>query len=345
MKKIVVLCTMMCLGILLLSGCASSKPELNIYSWADNFDSKVINDFEKKYNVKVNYQVFASNEELYAKLKAGGSNYDLIQPSDYMVKLMIKQNMLEKLDKSKIPNLSNIAPEYTNQEFDPKGDYSVVYTGGVTGIAYNPKYVKEPITSWNDLWNPKYKGHVTLLDDNREVLGMSLIKNGFSNSTTNENEINTAYNNLKTLTPNLLAFDTDTVKQKFVTEDAWIGQVWSGDAAYIQQELPGIKWIVPKEGSTRWADTFAIPKGAQNKELAEKFINYMYDPKVSAKNYESIGYADPNTKSYPYHTKKYLDNPFINLPIKDMQKLQWISDVGKSNELYDKYWTKLKAGQ
>ncbi|MBP0724664.1 spermidine/putrescine ABC transporter substrate-binding protein [Bacillus sp. RG28] len=344
-KKLLVLCIMMCLGILLLTSCSSSKPELNIYSWADNFDESVLQDFEKKYNVKVNYQVFASNEELYAKLKAGGSKYDVIQPSDYMVKLMIKQNMLEKLNKAKIPNLSNIAPQYTNEEFDPKGDYSVVYTGGVTGIAYNPKYVKGPITSWNDLWNPKYKGHVTLLDDSREVLGMGLIKNGFSNSTKNENEINIAYNNLKTLVPNLLAFDTDNVKQKFITEDAWIGQVWSGDAAFIQLESPDIKWAVPKEGATRWADTLAIPKDAQNKELAEKFINYLYEPKVSAINYESIGYTDPNTKSYPYHSKSYLNNSLINLSVKDMKNLQWISDVGKENSLYDKYWTKLKTGQ
>jgi spermidine/putrescine transport system substrate-binding protein len=330
---------------LLLSACSVGKKELNIYSWADNFDEKVLESFEKKYDVKINYQVFASNEELYAKLKAGGSNYDVIQPSDYMVKLMIHQNMLAKLDKSKMPNLNNISPEYTNQEFDPKGDYSVVYTGGLTGIAYNPKYVKENIDSWNDLWNPKYKGHVTLLDDNREVFGMGLIKNGYSNSSTNEDELLKAYNNLKTLTPNLLAFDTDTVKQKFITEDAWIGQVWSGDAAYIQKELKDLKWVVPKEGSSRWADTLAIPKDAKQKDLAEKFINYLYDPKVSAQNYEAIGYADPNSKSGPYHSAEYKQNPYINVTKEQTDATNWIKDVGDQTELYDKYWTELKTGK
>lgn len=330
---------------LLLSACSVGKEELNIYSWADNFDQSVLDSFAKKYDVKINYQVFASNEELYAKLKAGGSNYDVIQPSDYMVKLMIKQNMLEKLDKDKIPNLSNIAPEYTNQEFDPKGDYSVVYTGGLTGIAYNPKYVKEDISSWEDLWNPKYKGHVTLLDDNREVFGMGLIKNGFSNSSLNEDDLSVAFNDLKTLTPKLLAFDTDTVKQKFITEDAWIGQVWSGDAAYIQKELKGIKWIVPKEGSSRWADTLAIPKDSKQKDLAEKFINYLYDPKVSAKNYESIGYSDPNSKAIQYHSEAYKKNPFINVTPEEVNRTNWIKDVGEQTELYDKYWTELKTGQ
>lgn len=330
---------------LLLSACSVGKEELNIYSWADNFDQEVLESFEKKYDVKINYQQFASNEELYAKLKAGGSNYDVIQPSDYMVKLMIQQGLLEKLDKDKMPNLSNIAPEFTNQEFDPKGEYSVVYTGGLTGIAYNPEYVKEEIDSWEDLWNPKYKGHVTLLNDNREVFGMGLIKNGYSNSSLNEDELLTAFKDLKTITPNLLAFDTDTVKQKFITEDAWIGQVWSGDAAYIQKELSNIKWVVPKEGSSRWADTFAIPKGAKQKELAEKFINYMYDPKVSAKNYESIGYTDPNTKAQQYHSEEYKKNPFINVTTEETNRTNWIKDVGDLTELYDKYWTELKTGQ
>lgn len=160
----------------LLSGCGSSKETLNIYSWADNFDEEVLKEFEKQFDVKINYDVFANNEDLLAKIKAGGNGYDLIQPSDYMVATMIKQDLLEPLNKDNIPNWTNISDTYKNPSFDPDNKYSLVYMSGVTGIAYNTKYVKEEISSWADLWNPEYKGKVILLDDNREMIGMALKK-------------------------------------------------------------------------------------------------------------------------------------------------------------------------
>ena len=281
---------------LVLSGCGS-KETLNLYSWADNFDEEVIEEFEKQFKVKVNYDVFSNNEELLAKIQAGGAKYDLIQPSDYMVATMIQLGLLEELNKANIPNEANINQAFRNPSYDPGSKHSIIYTWGVTGIAYNKKYVKENIQSWSDLWNSKYKGKVVLLDDSREVLGMGLKKLGFSNSSKDEKQIQQAANDLKALLPNLLAFDTDNIKQKMIAEEAWIGTVWSGDAAVIAAENKDVAFVVPKEGGTIWADTFAIPKGAKNKELAEKFINFILDPQISAKNYESIGYSNPNEKA------------------------------------------------
>lgn len=328
----------------LLAGCGEKKEELNIYSWADNFDEGVLRDFEKKYNVKINYDKYASNEEMLAKLQAGGAQYDLIQPSDYMVSTMIELQMLEPLNKEQLPNLKNLVSTFQTPPFDPGNKYSIVYTWGVTGIAYNKKYVKEAPTSWSDLWNAKYKGHVVLLNDSREVLGMGLKKNGYSNSTTTEQELKTAYEDLQKLTPNVLAFDTDDIKQKFITEDAWIGTVWSGDAAFIAAENKDIAYVVPKEGGTIWADTLAIPKGAKHKDLAEKFINYLLDPKVSVKNYESIGYSNPNEKAYSLHSQEYRDNKMIFLSTEEVSRTEWLVDVGEKLRVYDEYWTRLKTG-
>ncbi|MFD3447463.1 spermidine/putrescine ABC transporter substrate-binding protein [Microbacteriaceae bacterium 4G12] len=328
-----------------LAGCGKKKEELNIYSWADNFNEDVIKDFEKKYNVKVNYDKYASNEEMLAKIQAGGAKYDLIQPSDYMVKTMTKLNLLEPIDKDKIPNLQNLVSTFQTPPYDPGNKYSIVYTWGVTGIAYNKKYVKEAPTSWADLWNPKYKGRVALLNDSREVLGIGLKKNGFSNSTTNETEVKTAYDDLQKLLPNVLAFDTDNIKQKMIAEEAWIGTVWSGDAAFIAKDNKDVDYVVPKEGGTIWADTLAIPKNAKHKELAEKFINYLLDPKVSVKNYEAIGYSNPNEKAYPLHSKEYRDNHMIFLSKDELARTEWLVDVGDKLKVYDQYWTKLKTGQ
>ena len=170
---------------------------LNLYSWADNFSPDVLSDFEKKYNCKINYDVFANNEELLAKIQAGGSEYDVIQPSDYMVATMIKLNLLEKLDKSKIKNTENMLPALQNPPYDPSGDYSVIYTWGVTGIAYNTKYIKDTPRSWNDLWKDEYKGRVILLNDNREVIGMGLKKDGHSVNSKDPAEVTQAVGHLQ----------------------------------------------------------------------------------------------------------------------------------------------------
>ncbi len=340
----------------LVTGCGTSAPStpkggqdkeqvLNLFSWADNFSPEVLADFEKKYNCKINYDVFANNEELLAKIQAGGSAYDVIQPSDYMVATMLKLNLLEDLDKSKIPNASNLISSLQNPPYDKDGKHSVVYTWGVTGIAYNTKYVKEAPSSWNDLWNDQYKGRVILLNDSREVIGMALKKNGYSVNSTSQTEIDKAVGDLHQLTPNLLAFDTDTIKQKFIAEEAWIGTMWSGDASFTHKDNKDVAFVIPKEGAVIWADTFAIPKGAKHKELAEKFINYLYDPQVSAKNYEYIGYNDPNAKAESYHTEEYNNDPMLKAARDYITKGEWIEDIGEALTMYDRAWTELKIGK
>jgi spermidine/putrescine transport system substrate-binding protein len=333
-------------ALAVVSGC-SSKEQLRIYSWADNFDEDVLKDFEQQFNVKVRYDTFSNNEELLAKMQAGGAKYDLIQPSDYMVATMIQLGLLEELNKDNIPNSKNIAASYLNLPFDPGNKYSLIYTSGVTGIAYNKKYVKDPITSWADLWKAQYKGKVVLLDDQKEIIGMGLKKNGYSNSTKDEKQLQTAVADLKNLLPSVLAFDTDNIKQKFIAEEAWIGTLWSGDAAriVIDEKKIDLGYVIPKEGALIFADNYAIPKGTKHKELAEKFINYMLQPEISAKNFESVGYSDPNEKAQPFHSKEYLSIPMLNLTADQLKQTEWIKDTGEMSKVYDRLWTELKAGK
>ena len=351
MKKFRTLFTLiLALFLLAAAGCGGGKETkkeegrvLNIFSWADNFNPEVIKEFEKKYDCKVNYDVFANNEELLAKLQAGGAQYDVIQPSDYMVTTMKKLGLLEKLDKSKMPNTEFVMDKLKKNTFDPNGEYSVVYTWGMTGIIYNKKYVKTAPTSWQDLWNPVYKGRVILLNDSREVIGMALKKHGFSNNATDPGQIDIAFKDLKTLAPNVLAYDTDSIKQKFIAEEAWIGMMWSGDAHFVHNDNPDVGFVIPKEGTTGWADTLAIPKGAKHKELAEAFINFLYDPEVSVKNYEYIGYNDPNTKATSLHKKDFINDPMLKMAVDEIDKGEWLTDIGDAITLYDKDWTELKT--
>jgi len=336
---------------LVAAGCGSSdsgksKPQvLNIYSWADYYDPEVLAEFEKQNNCKITYDVYSNNEELLAKMQAGGAQFDIIQPSDYMVTTMIKLGMLEKLDKSKIPNAANIAKDMQHPAYDKDGDYSMPYVWGITGIVYNKKFIKEPPTSWSDLWKPEYKGHVILLNDCREVFSFALKKNGFSNNSTDKTQVDKAFADLKTLNSNVLAYDTENIKQKFIAEEAWIGQMWSGDAAYCYADNQNIGFVVPKEGTLIWADNMAIPKGCKNKELAEKFINYMYDPEVSAKNFNYIKVPNPNEKAWPKMKKEILDNPLLKVANANIAKGEWLHDIGDAISMYDKYWTELKTGK
>lgn len=337
--------------ILLFTGCSSNNSEkgepqvLNIYSWADYYAPDVLADFEKTNNCKITYDVFSNNEELLAKMQAGGAQFDIIQPSDYMVTTMIKLGMLDKLDLAKIPNLKNIAPSLQKSAFDPTGEYAPVYTYGITGIVFNKKYVKTTPTTWADLWKPEYKGHVILLNDNREVFSVALKKNGFSNNSVKPEEILKAFNDLKELNKNVLAYDTENIKQKFIAEEAWIGIMWSGDAAFTSRENPNIGFVIPDKGTLIWADTIAIPKGCKNKELAQKFINYMYDAKVNARNFEQIALPNPNLAGMKLMKPEYVNDPILKIGSDNAKKGEWLTDIGDAITLYDKYWTELKTGQ
>jgi spermidine/putrescine transport system substrate-binding protein len=351
-KKIVKILALV-LMVALLAGCGSSgdkngagkKQVLNLYSWTDYFAPEVIEQFEKENNCKVTYDVFSNNEELLAKMQAGGAQYDIIQPSDYMVTTMVKLGMLDKLDLAKMPNLKNIAKELQKPAFDPTGEYAPIFTHGITGIVYNKKYIKNPPTSWDDLWKPEYKGHVILLNDSREVFSFALKKHGWSNNSKDPKQVETAFKDLVALNKNVIAYDTENIKQKFIAEEGWIGQMWSGDAAFANRENKDLAFMIPAQGTLIWADTFAIPKGCKNKELAEKFINFMYDPKISAKNFSAINLPNANAAAAQYMSEEYKNNPIITLGNKSGKLGEWLVDIGDAITMYDKYWTELKASK
>ena len=186
---------------------------------------------------------------------------------------------------------------------------------------------------------------MVLLNDVREVISFAMKMNGHSLNSVDKDHLAQCMKDLKALSPNILAYDTDTIKQKFIAEEAWIGTMWSGDAYFSFKENNNIGFVVPKEGTGIWADTFAVPKGAKNKELAQEFINYLFDPKVSAKNYEYIGYNDPNLAAIPFHSEEFKNDPILKTAKDYIGKSEWTEDVGDAIELYDRCWTELKTGK
>lgn len=318
MKKLVVMLTAVLVMVLALalvsarltgSTTKADSKTLTIYNWGDYIDPTLITKFEKQYGYRVIYQTFDSNEAMLTKIQQGGTSFDLIVPSDYMISKMRDEHLLLPINAKNVPNLKNIDSRFLNLSFDPNNYYSVPYFWGTVGIVYNPKMLGgSKITSWNDLWDKKYKNQILLVDSAREIVGMGLNSLHYSLNDTNKQHLEQTLQKLKKLKPNIKAIVGDENKLLLPRREAAIGVLWSGDAVEIMDENPELTYVIPKEGSNVWFDNMAIPKGATNKKGAEQFINFMLDPKNAAKNAEYVGYATPNRAAMRYLPKEIKDD-------------------------------------
>ncbi len=325
-----------------IMGNAAEKQVLNIYNWDDYIDEQTIPEFEKAFDVKVNYDVYDSNETLLAKLQAGATGFDVIFPSDYMVEIMSKLGLLEPLDKSKLPNMANLDPVFLDQAFDPGNQYSIPFAFGTVGIGYRSDKITEPVESWNVLFDPKYDGRIVMLDDVRETLGVALKLAGSSINTKNPDELQRAKEMLLKQKPLVKAYLAGQAEQLLLSGDAWLVHNWSGDIYRAASENPAIKYVIPKEGSTKFLDNFAIPVSAQNKELAHQFINFLLQPEVDARIHNQVFFLSANKAAYP------LLDPALRATVEALSpelaaKLEYVQDLGKETRLWDTIWTEIKT--
>jgi len=268
----------------------------------------------------------------------------VVFPSTYYVERMRRLNMLTPIDKSKVPNMKYLNPELLNKSYDPNNTYSVPYMWGASGIGVNSKYVDpKSITSWNDLWNPKYKGKLLLMDDVREVFAMALRSIGYSGNDRDPNHIKKAYEKLKLLKPSVKVFNSDSPRQPFLNNEVIIGQIWGGEVYQANKENPYIKLIYPKEGAVFWIDNIVIPKSVRNIEAAHKFIDFMCRPEVAKKNCEFIGYATANLKGQQMLDPKIRNSKAAYPDEAEIKRGEFQADVGNAIMTYEKYWEMLKT--
>lgn len=347
MKRWMALSLMVVLFIGLLSGCGdtAAKETLYVYNWGDYIDESVISDFEKEYNAKVVYETFATNEDMYVKIKQGGTKYDVAIPSDYMIEKMIKENLLEPIDLKKITTFGDIAPEFKDLPFDRGNQYSVPYMWGTVGIIYNKTLVKDPVDSWNILWNDKYKGQIIMLDSQRDALAVALKRLGFSLNSRDAGELEKAKQALIDEKPLLLAYAGDNLKDMMISGEGALAVCWSGDAMYMMQENPDLAYALPKEGSNLWFDNMVIPKGAQNVELAHKFIDFMNRSDIAKRNVDYIGYSTPNVKTKALLDPAVSKNPAAYPDMKALDNFEVFLDPGDFIETYNRIWTEVKSAK
>lgn len=328
-----------------MTGCTKTTEtqKVNILNWSSYIPDSVVRDFETETGIKVNYGTYSSNEELLAKISSAKvGTYDLVFPSDYMVELMIKKDLIQPLDLQNLQNLNNLNPNYLNPEYDPTNSYSVPFIAASTVIAINTENIHENITSYNDLLNPKYKNDIVLIDDQRIIIGMALLALGCDMNDTNVENLNRAKAWLLTLKKNVKAFDSDSPKTFLISKEANIGVLWNAEAAIAMRENSSIKTIYPKEGIAKSIDNFTILKGAKNKENAYKFIDYILRPEVMKKIIEEYPYKNINQSTENLLDQDYLTNPAANIEENIMSQGHFVNNIGDSIRNYDKIWAEIK---
>ena len=286
--------------VLLVSGVGCAQPGrevVNVYNWGEYIDESLLRDFERQTGIRVNYQTFATNEEMYANLRLGGADYDVIIPSDYMISRLIDEDMLEKPDFSNIPNYSMVGGEFKNREHDPTGEYSVAYMWGTIVLIYNSTMVDEDIDSWGAMFDERYAGNIVMVDNPRDAFGIALKYLGYSLNTTDDAELLEAFDLLMSQSPLLKGWVTDTIFDVMEGGNAAIGVYYAGDFITMRDSNPDLRAVLPLEGSNVFIDAMCIPKGAANKTNAEKFINFMTSTEAALRNMEAIGYVSSNTEA------------------------------------------------
>ena len=335
----------LCLAVAMW-GCGQSKPVLNVYMWSDYIDLDLVKEFEQKYDCKVVIDIFDSNEFMYSKLKAGGSGYDIIQPSSYMAKIMYEQKMIEKLDHSKLPSIKNINKAYLdNLAIDKKMEYSVPYMIGFTCIAYNKDKLGKLPETWDVFANEKLKGRMTMLNDMRETIGAALLFKGHSINTTDEKHLAEAKEQILKWKKNLAKFDNEVYKAGITSGEFQVVQGYSGDLFQVFEEAPELTWMCPKEGFSMCCDDWVIPVTAGNKELAYKFIDFMTEPKNAAKNIEFTCFSAPVDGAKEFVSEENCTHPGMFIPDEMYKRGEIILDLGADNAKYIKVWDEIKLAK
>ena len=334
----------------LLTGCGSTSGEngeVIVFNWGEYIDPETISLFEQETGIKVVYEEFDTNETMYPKVETGASAYDVICPSDYMIQKMIDNDLLAEINFDNIPNVKNIGEQYFEQskEFDPENKYSVPYCFGTVGILYNKTMVSDPVESWSILWDEKYADNILMQDSVRDAFMVALKLNGYSMNTLDESQLQTAKNSLIEQKPLVQAYVIDQVRDKMIGDEAALGVIYSGEAIYTQRENENLEYVVPKEGTNVWIDSWVIPKNAPNKENAEKFIDFMCREDIALMNFEYITYSTPNVAAQALIEDEDIKNSKIAFPdlsqYENLETFQYLGSEG--DDLYNSLWKEVKS--
>lgn len=318
-----------------------------VYNWGEYIDPEVLTIFEEETGIDVIYEEFETNEIMYPKVSSGAIAYDLVCPSDYMIQRMIENGLLAEIDFDNVPNAKYIGEGYMEQsrQFDPENKYSIPYCWGTVGILYNKTMVDEPVDSWSILWDEKYKDNILMQDSVRDAFAVALRYLGYSLNSTDLDELTAAEELLIEQKLLVQAYVIDQVRDKMIGNEAALGVIYSGEAIYTQWENPDLEYVIPKEGSNIWIDSWVIPKNAEHKENAEKFLNFLCRPDIALMNFEYITYSTPNVAAQEMIEDETIRNSEVAFPdLSKLPELETFRYLGpEADAVYNELWNKVKS--
>jgi spermidine/putrescine transport system substrate-binding protein len=326
------------------AGTSTEEKKLNIFSWAEYIPQSVLDGFTKETGIQISVENYASNEELIGKLLAGGGKYDLIQPSEYAIEVLIKDNQLVPLNQEALTNLGNLAPEFRSMVFDPGNKYSVPFMAGFVGICVNTEKVKTPIKGFSDVFVPALKNRIVVLDDSREIVSWALGESGLGINDVSPENLAKIKPLLQKWLPLVKVYDSDSPKTALKNGDVDIGVVWSGEAAILYNDDKKFQFVLPEKGAHLFVDSMAIPKTAAHPQNAHLFINYLLRPDVSKMISDEFPYYNPNSAARSLLSPDQLANPASYPPAQDVARMQTFKDIGQQAAAVDEIVTQIKAG-
>jgi spermidine/putrescine transport system substrate-binding protein len=344
MKKIALLALAAVLWI-----CARCPPaaaeSITVFNWYDYIGETAIRIFEEETGIRVKYLNFTTNEEMYTMVTESSNAYDVIFPSDYIVERMINEDLLEKLDLESMPNTRNLIDWLRAPDYDPTGEYSIAYMWGTVGILYNTSMVDEEIDSWAQLFDVKYKRNVIMIESVRDSMAVALKMLGYSLNTRDLEELEAAKQALIRQKQDgvVKGYLVDETKDKMISGEAALAVMWSGDALYSMAENEDLKYIVPREGSNVWVDGMCVPKGSQNIEAAQKFIDFMCRPDIARMNMEYIYYSTPIRQVAEEMDEDERNNLALNPTDEILERCEFFRDLAGDMALYAKIWMEIRA--
>ena len=343
--KITALLATMVLSLSLFVGCGKSdKTTINVLNYGENIADGLIEEFEEKYDVKVNYKTFDEMETMYIEATSGKVKWDAILVADNMADRLIQEGKLQKLNKENIPNLKEMNEGDLGKPYDPNNDYTVPYMNGTIGIVYNKDLVDEPVDSWNIMWDKKYEKQIFLLDSQRDTIGMALKRLGYSINSTDPKELEEAKNSLIEQRPLVLKYGADDVMDIMRQGEAALAMIWSGEGLTLADENENLEYVVPKEGADFWLDSWAIPVDATHKDIAEKFINFVSEKENALRIAEEIGYTTPHKGAMEEQSEEVRNNPGAYMPQEVMERCEVYKHLSEDElKLYDEVWTAVKT--
>jgi len=338
------------LGLLLavvlgMSACQSDQPTINVFNWGYFIDPQVLTMFEDETGIRVVYEEYDSNEAMYARVLQGGSDFDVLFPSEYMIERMINQGMLAQLNWDNIPYASHIDERFWDMPHDPRNQYSVPYMWGTFGILYNTTMVTGPVYSWDVLWDEQYANQIFMYNASRDSMGVALKRLGFSLNSTNMEEIEAARDLLIEQMPLVRAYLGDPMRDRMVTGDGALGVIYSGDALWAIEDNPDLNFVVPVEGTQLFLDSMVIPATTTRQEYAEAFINFMTRPDIAYLNTRFIMYSTTNATTFEM-LPDYMRNCTIYwTPDYLFDRLESFVDLGDFKETFERAWTEVLASR